>query len=179
MNKKIIWVFLGIVVLAVAYYLISPLWRNVRVDESSPLEVNDALETMDEATRAEFERQTEEVKDTVMKKDEASPTSPVLLAKAEFHARAHEVEGEALLIDTSGEKIVRFENFETINGPDLRIYLSADLSNDDFIDLGAIRATEGNVNYILPAGTDTSRYNKVLVWCRAFRVLFSYADLSR
>ncbi len=75
------------------------------------------------------------------------------------------------------QKIVRFENLKTINGPDLRIYLSADLGADDYVDLGEIRATEGNVNYTVPAGTDISKYKNLLIWCRAFSVLFSYAQL--
>jgi len=46
------------------------------------------------------------------------------------------------------------------------------------IDLGEIKATKGNVNYDIPEGTDLEKYNKVLVWCVPFRVLFSYSDLN-
>jgi hypothetical protein len=73
---------------------------------------------------------------------------------------------------------LRFENFETINGPKLHIYLASDLSADDYIDLGEIKATKGNVNYEIPDGTDLEKYNKVLVWCRPFKVLFSYSELE-
>ena len=76
------------------------------------------------------------------------------------------------------KRILRFEDFETINGPELHIYLSSELGDERFIDLGKIKATKGNVNYDIPAGIDTSKYNKVLVWCKPFSVLFSYAELS-
>ena len=70
------------------------------------------------------------------------------------------------------------ENFETINGPDLFIYLSKDLTNKDFVNLGEIKATKGNVNYEVNSSIDTTQYKNVLVWCRAFGVLFSYAELK-
>lgn len=173
MNKKVLFGIIGVVVLAIAYWLISPLWRTVRLDEALPGNenlsasmINDNLESMDATTKEQFQKETEAMKDK----------EPVILAEANLVARAHEVEGKVKLIDAGGNKIVRFENLKTINGPDLRIYLSADLVADDYVDLGEIRATEGNVNYTVPAGTDTDKYRNVLIWCRVFRVLFSYGQ---
>ncbi len=152
MKKKVVVIVIGIIVAAfIAYYLISPAFRVI--------EANDAMPN----------RESEEQNIT---------TIPGVLASGDFIASAHEVQGRVLLIESGGKKIIRFEDFETINGPDLRIYLSADTTNNDFIDLGEIKATKGNVNYDIPTGTDTEKYNNVLVWCRAFRVLFSHADLS-
>jgi len=51
-------------------------------------------------------------------------------------------------------------------------------SNKDFINLGEIKATKGDVNYDVDSSIDISQYNHVLVWCRAFKVLFSYAELK-
>jgi hypothetical protein len=79
--------------------------------------------------------------------------------------------------DDGGKKVLRFEDFETVNGPNLHIYLSSDLEGKDFVDLGEIKATKGNVNYDLPEGVDLDRYDKVLVWCVPFKVLFSYGEL--
>lgn len=100
------------------------------------------------------------------------------IMEGNFIPGAHEVSGKAVVIENENKKILRFENFETINGPDLFIYLSSDLDNKEFIDLGKIKATKGNVNYQLPENVDLEKYNKVLVWCRAFRILFSYAELK-
>ena len=52
------------------------------------------------------------------------------------------------------------------------------MGDDDFIDLGKIKATKGNVNYDIPEGVDTDKYNKVLVWCVPFGVIFSYSELK-
>jgi len=117
----------------------------------------------------------------VVEMDEATPietmTNATILAQGAFVPVEHEVAGQALLISDGEKTILRFENFETINGPDLRIYLSTSTGIDDFIDLGPIQATKGNVNYELDPSIDTTKYKYVLVWCRAFGVLFSYAVL--
>jgi len=196
----------GVAALFVAWYLISPIWRTVELNEASPLAqapgqaevppdeqpaVVKTMEQMDDATKAQFEKAMEEAAPIVMKMDEPAPqnlerprSEPALVFQAPFTASAHEVEGRALLIknnDTNQNNTtytVRFENFKTINGPNLHIYLAADLEGKDYIDLGSIRATEGNVNYEVPAGTDIFKYNKVMVWCVPFRVLFSYAEFA-
>lgn len=162
--KKIL-VGLGIIViLAIAYYLISPAFKVIEINEASPLD--------------EFEKQMEEVKDIVVEKKEPMPSSPEIIYEGLFMESAHEVAGKAILVGTNDDKILRFENFETINGPDLHIYLSSDLEAKDYVDLGEIKATKGNINYEIPSNTDLEKYNKVLVWCEPFKVLFSYAELN-
>ena len=117
------------------------------------------------------------MKDKAMiKADPMPPNQPRVLGEAPMVARAHDVAGKALIVQIGDQKILRFENLKTINGPDLRIYLSAGLNAQDIVDLGSLRATEGNVNYSIPAGTDTTKYHNALIWCRAFGVLFSYAQ---
>jgi hypothetical protein len=103
-----------------------------------------------------------------------TPTSQTAI----LQPKNHKVSGEALLIYTGTENILRFENFTTDNGPDLRVYLAADLDAKDFIDLGKLKATEGSINYTIPAGTDLSKYRYAMIWCRAFGVLFSYAEFQ-
>lgn len=165
---KAMWVVLVIVlVLIVGWYLISPVFNVVEFDDASPL-INDALDSMDAETEVDFESQTAEMADVVMEMDDGMDSGASLLASGDFMARAHDVSGKALLIEDGGKKVLRFEDFETGNGPNLHIYLSSSLGNDDFIDLGKIKATKGNVNYELPEGIDTERYDKVLVWCVPF-----------
>lgn len=182
MNKKwIILIMLLVITLPVAYYLISPLWRTVEVQEESPLDqviINDRMEMMSEEEKEQFEQKVMEANKNVMAMEESMPTAARLLAQGGFMPRAHEVMGKALLIEQGNSKILRFENFETINGPNLHIYLASTLGEEDYIDLGEIKATKGNVNYKIPAGIDTKKYNKVLVWCVPFKILFSYAILN-
>jgi len=166
-----------LIAIPIAYFLISPAFRVVEVDQPSPV-IQDALDTMDAETKAAFDAAVEEASAEISEMQEAMPAAGTSIAEGTFQPRAHDVAGKALLLETDGVQTVRFEDFETINGPDLRIYLASDLSNEDIIDLGEIKATKGNVNYEIPEGVDTTKYNKVLVWCRLFGVLFSYAELT-
>lgn len=181
MNKKIL-IGVGVIIsLAMAYWLLSPFWKNVALNEELPgttnMPIKDNLSAMDVDTKADFEKQTMEMKDKMIKKSDAMPASePTIIGRADMIARAHEVEGVAFLVKSGDETLLRFENLKTINGPDLRIYLSAGLNADDIVDLGPIRATEGNVNYVIPAGTNLGKYKNAMIWCRAFGVLFSYAQ---
>jgi len=180
MNKKIILIIVGTIFIGIGYFLLSPLWRSVKLNEALPqtLVVKDNMDTMDAVTKERFIKEVEAMKDeTIVKSDSMPSNTPVILKQAVLVARAHDVKGKISLIQSGDQYFIRFEDLKTTNGPDLRIYLSAGLGVDDAVDLGAIRATEGNVNYSIPAGTDTKKYHNVLIWCRAFGVLFSYSEL--
>jgi hypothetical protein len=58
------------------------------------------------------------------------------------------------------------------------VYLSTDRQASDFLDLGRLKANNGNQNYDIPEGTDLSKYDTVLVWCKQFSVLFGSAELT-
>lgn len=61
------------------------------------------------------------------------------------------------------------------------VYLSKDAGGryveGNTLYLGSLRATNGSFNYVLPADLRLSEYRSVIVWCRAFSVLFTWADL--
>lgn len=94
----------------------------------------------------------------------------------------HRGEGPVLLIELEGKRFIRFENVAIQNGPDLHVYLGRgsggayDGSKDLY--LGVLKATNGTFTYDLPAGTKIEDYKSVVVWCRAFAVLFTWADLK-
>jgi hypothetical protein len=110
----------------------------------------------------------------------------VLLAGA-FHSVAHETRGTATVHDLGdGRRVVRFSDFATSNGPDVRVYLvaAADASDDEtvtragFIELGKLKGTEGDQNYDIPADLDLGKYRAVTIWCRRFSVNFATAPLT-
>lgn len=90
---------------------------------------------------------------------------------------AHPASGTARIVSADDTTYLRYEDFSTLNGPDLRVYLSKDLAAQEYVDLGPLRATEGNVNYEIPQEVDPREYPYALVWCRAFGVLFNSAQL--
>ncbi|MBM4414686.1 MAG: DM13 domain-containing protein [Chloroflexi bacterium] len=65
-----------------------------------------------------------------------------------------------LLRGPDGRALLRFEDYAVRNGPDLFVYLTPDAAGDvgvsGALNLSMIKATQGNVNYELPAGVDTS-----------------------
>lgn len=91
----------------------------------------------------------------------------------------HNAEGMAREISLeNGKQFIRFENFKVTNGPDLFVYLATDKTASDFVDIGRLKANNGNQNYEVPEGTDLTKYDTVLIWCKAFSVLFGSADLK-
>lgn len=90
----------------------------------------------------------------------------------------HPASGTVRIVKSDGVSYVRYENFKTINGPDIYVYLAKDLDAKEFVSLGKVKATEGNVNYEVPDGVNIDEYPYVLTWCKQFGVLFNSADLG-
>ena len=91
----------------------------------------------------------------------------------------HDAQGLTYTIPLeNGENVLRLEDFKSTNGPDLYVYLSTDKHASDFVNLGELKANSGNQNYEIPNDVDLDKYNTVLIWCKAFGVLFGSAELS-
>jgi hypothetical protein len=91
----------------------------------------------------------------------------------------HNAEGLSKIIPLGdGSTILRLENFKSTNGPNVHVYLSTDKTASNFIDLGRLKANNGNQNYNIPNGTDLAKYSMVLIWCKDFSVLFGSAELK-
>jgi hypothetical protein len=105
-------------------------------------------------------------------------SNATVIASGTFQDGAHSTKGEALLIEMDDKMVVRLEDFKTDDGPGLYVYLSEDTGANDYISLGELKAIEGNMNYDVPLNTNTTKYNKVLIWCKPASVLFGHAELS-
>lgn len=112
--------------------------------------------------------------------DEVAPLSAELVSESVplIDTPTHPASGSVSIVKTGDRTFLRYEDLKTINGPDLYVYLSNDLEATEFVSLGKLRATEGNINYEIPAGTDLSTYKYALVWCEQFGVLFNYAGIE-
>ena len=77
-------------------------------------------------------------------------------------------------------------DFEVGPGPQYHVYLvpNAGVRKEDqvagsmFVDLGRLRSFKGSQRYPIPAGVDLKKYPSVVIWCEAFGVLISPADLK-
>ncbi len=113
----------------------------------------------------------------------APPASNIEIARGEFQTRAHSSRGTAAVVDlAAGGQKLTLTDFETDNGPDLRVYLvkgsvQSDGDVDDVVDLGRLKGNVGDQQYAIPERTDLTAYSTVVIWCRAFSVSFAQADL--
>lgn len=168
MFKKISIVVVSVIVIGVGYYAISPLFRHTRIDEAAP-QVKETV-SMHGTTTAVRNVSTSSIQKTdVIGKEVVAPV---------IGTRGHPGSGTARIIKTESGVVLRYENFKTLNGPDLYVYLAKDLDAKEYVSLGKLQATEGNVNYEVPVNINVSEYKYVMVWCKQFGVLFNYADLS-
>lgn len=151
----------------VAWYALSPLWNTKVVDDALPVSSQPATESPSTAPLTLTDPSTQP-------KVETTISDPVPIIDTPLHPAT----GVVRVVKTGSETVVRYENYQTINGPDVRVYLANDLKAKDFIDLGPIKGTEGNINYPVPAGINIDDYRYVLTWCEDFDVLFNSADLS-
>lgn len=90
---------------------------------------------------------------------------------------SHKTSGTAKVVEQNGKKYLVLENFETTNGPDLFVYLSNDKDASEFVSLGALKGNIGNQQYEIPDDVNLEDFDYVLIWCRAFKVLFGSAEM--
>ena len=96
----------------------------------------------------------------------------------------HQGSGTAVIYALSnGEHLLRFEDFNVTNGPDLHVYLvpranRENVSIDGYTDLGSLKGNVGNQNYTIPMGVEVPNEVSVVIWCEPFRVLFSVAAVG-
>lgn len=111
------------------------------------------------------------------------PVAPSVqvVAQGQFISLDHPTVGTASIITDGQQQFLRFEGFETDNGPDLNVYLGTGTPQSDpgeFIDLGDLKGNIGDQNYELQTDIDLSRYTTVYIWCVRFNVGFGSAPLS-
>jgi len=151
--KKILIIIALILVAGVAYYTISPLFNTIEVEDTLP--------------------------ESFMQTPEEGGEVYAMNGPYDIHATTgHPAEGTVSFFEGDGKRFLRFENFKTINGPNLHLYLAKDKEAKEFIDIGPIRGTQGSINYELPDGVILDEYPFVLHWCVPFGVLFNYAEIQ-
>lgn len=167
-----------------AWYLGSPLFISTSLNEPPPSAVAPAPSAAAGSTVAPTGAPTPAASASAVAPS-SGPTAPVLAnprtGTFEGADEFHFGNGTATLIETApGTWAVRFENFSVRNGPDLYVYVSPDAGgySDAAIELGQLKATEGNFNMDLPAGADPGGSASVVIWCKQFAVLFALAPLD-
>jgi hypothetical protein len=180
----------GIPIVVASWWLLEPFF----VDD----EVQERFSTSIAAARREPESRTEPTATTSAPGGQAAtpapantpttapaPTGPQLLGSGTFVGLAgHDGTGDAGIFRLEdGSHVVRLENLDIDNGPDLQLYLVPGSESyspgDGSVHLGALKGNVGNQTYEIPADFDvTPGPWTVLVWCEAFTVEFVGATLD-
>ena len=101
---------------------------------------------------------------------------------------SHQGSGQVVVYEQpDGSQVLRFENLDVTNGPDLHVILSpvgavsgrADVMADGYVDLGGLKGNRGDQNYDVPSGVDLSSGEwTVVIYCQPFHVVFATAALQ-
>ncbi|MEU5884597.1 DM13 domain-containing protein [Spirillospora sp. NPDC047279] len=83
-----------------------------------------------------------------------------------------------------GSRVLRLENLDTSNGPDLKVVLSkgdyraqGDLT-PGYLNLGTLKGNKGSSNYTIAADVDLNAYKSAVIWCKRFDAVFAAAPIS-
>jgi len=201
--KKIIYSVIALSLIIVTFYLVSPLFISTEVNEPLPPNINNSV-TFEEFTRMTEDERTNMVRSmtneqknqmlvqfaelgNISRINDDLITNVMIESNQSSESASfvgvndgiHNAEGLAKIIPLSdNSNILRLENLKVTNGPDLYVYLSTDKGASDYVNLGKLKANNGNQNYNIPSDTDLSKYNTVLIWCKAFSVLFGSAEFG-
>ncbi|WP_033318977.1 DM13 domain-containing protein [Streptomyces yerevanensis] len=119
------------------------------------------------------------------------PAGPRTLARGDLISHEHTTSGTATVLRLAdGSHVLRLENLDTSNGPDLRVWLTdapvkegragwGVFDDGKYVSLGKLKGNKGDQNYVLPADTDPAAYTSVSIWCDRFNVSFGAAELAR
>ena len=176
---------LTIPAIALAWWLGSPLFLDTTVDETFPVAAP--------ITTGSVEVQSAEPDTTATTEpagaDNEKTAGPVELLSGSFvdADAAHRGSGSATIFELDdGTRVLRLEEFEVTNGPDLHVLLVPTRETVDrdlvaalgYEDLGKLKGNVGNQNYDVPDGFDPEGAWTVVIYCEPFHVVFSTAQLS-
>ncbi len=171
--------------LAFGFFGIQAAFIDDVVDEDGPVFTATAAEQDAVAATDEFQDAMAEAEENPTAADEGTddampdtePAEILTLFSGDFSGESrYDITGDALVLnDGSEQRFLRFENFESDNGPDLKVYLRAD--NGDFVSLGDLKGNIGDQNYEIPVDVDLTVFSTVEIWCERFGVGFGGAPL--
>jgi hypothetical protein len=169
--------------LAVGLYLFQP-WRLF-----TDVEVNEALPSTAATAPAPTGTPAAGTADPATTGGQGA-AEPRVLATGTFVTHEHETSGRARVLELpDGSRVLRIEDLDTSDGPDLRVWLSDQpvvegvagwkvFDDGKSLELGELKGNKGNANYAIPADADLDELTSVTIWCRRFSVSFGAAALK-
>ncbi|RST14057.1 electron transporter [Streptomyces sp. WAC05374] len=115
---------------------------------------------------------------------------PETLATGTLISHEHATTGTVRVVKLAdGSRILRLENLDTSNGPDLKVWVTDApvregkagwhvFDDGAYVSLGDLKGNKGDQNYELPDAFDPNTYTSVTIWCDRFDVSFGAATLT-
>lgn len=187
-KRPIVWIPTVIVLVGVTtigLYLFQPwkLFVDETVDEALPVATAPAIPT---APNPEPNASSPDPASPTATQDPVT-TEPVVLAEGSFISHEHGTSGVARLLELAdGQRILRIEDLDTDNGPDLKVWLTDApviegewyvFDDGRYVDLGGLKGNKGNANYPIPDDVDIAGLTSISIWCDRFSVSFGAAEL--
>lgn len=181
-RRPLVWTVAAVVaipLLALGWWLARPLFVDTVVDEAFPLSAGAVVP--DDMTREQVEAEMAAAAGQDVTEMEPMPgAGPTVLASGSFTGadQFHQGAGTATLYALEdGSQVLRLEDFEVTNGPDLHVLLVPEAGAES-VDLGMLKGNIGDQNYDVPAGVEIGDGAEVVIYCVPFRVTFATADLA-
>jgi hypothetical protein len=109
--------------------------------------------------------------------DTSADPKPVLTGR--FEAKAEQTSGRATIYKKpGGEEYLRLSDFAAANAPDAHVWLGRGEGDLNRIDLGPLKSNRGDQNYDLPAATDLSKYDAVVIYSEQSHAVSGLARLE-
>ncbi|NND01818.1 MAG: hypothetical protein HKN91_03445 [Acidimicrobiia bacterium] len=175
--------------IALGWWLFSPLILNKTVVEEFPRAAAAQIPAGSTAEEVEAEMLEAEGQN-ITTADDMPEESPTKLLTGEFVGADsfHQGSGNLGVYElTDGGRVLRFEDIDITNGPDLHVILSPvpkaegreDVMASGYVDLGGLKGNRGSQNYDIPVDVDiTSGEWTVVIYCQPFHVVFATASLA-
>ena len=109
----------------------------------------------------------------------AKDTSVKLILTGNFESGPFGVvSGKAEIYKQSAAYLLKLSDFTTTNGPALHVYLSKEPMPLTYIDLGALKSTNGNQVYDIKGMPEFMEYKYISIHCVAYNHLFGSAPIK-
>lgn len=171
----------GIPILIVSWWLLEPYFVDDVVEER----FSTSIAEQQQSTPAPTTDAAAPAPETPAPTATPAPTGPQLVGSGSFVGLAgHDGTGDAGIFRLeNGSRVLRLENLEIENGPDLELYLVPGTQSYSpsgrSLHLGALKGNVGNQTYDIPRDFALAPGPwTVLVWCEAFSVEFVGASLT-
>lgn len=168
-------IIVGVITLAGGGYFV---YKNLSEQPVATVEQNENIDADELLDNMKADNQSEKSADKFREEDMSSNAS--LDGVFQDADAIHKGSGTATVTETAdGPVIVFSKDFKVTPGPDLLVYLSPNEAASplgEFVSLGKLKSNSGSQAYNLP--DNYKDFKSVTVWCRAFSVKFTYANLE-